>query len=117
MKEHSHRTERVADLIRQELSLLLEREVKDPRIGFVTVTNVEVTRDLRSTRVAVSILGDEQKQRDALAGLAAAQGFLRHELAQRLKLRHTPQMVFHLDRTLEAESRVENLLRQLKDKA
>jgi ribosome-binding factor A len=117
MKEHSHRTERVADLIRQELGQLLERQVKDPRIGFVTVTRVEVTRDLRSARVAVTILGDEQQKKDSLQGLAAAQGFLRHELAQRLKLRHTPQMEFQIDQSLEAESRVEELLRQLRQKS
>ena len=117
MKEHSHRTERVADLIRQELGQLLERQVKDPRIGFVTVTRVEVTRDLRSARVAVTILGNEQQKKNTLLGLAAAQGFLRHELAQRLKLRHTPQLEFQIDQSLQAESRVEELLRQLRQKS
>jgi ribosome-binding factor A len=116
-REHSHRAERVADLIRRELGELLEREVKDPRVGFVTVTRVEVTRDLRSAWVAVTILGDDaQKKKESLRGLAAAQGFLRHELAQRLGLRHTPALEFHLDPTLESEQRIEALLRQIHQK-
>ena len=116
-REHTHRTERVADLIRRELSNLLERDVKDPRVGFVTITHVMVTGDLRSARVAVSILGDDpQAGKDSLKGLAAARGFLRHELAQRLGLRHTPELEFHLDRTLESDQRIENLLRQIRQK-
>ena len=116
MQRPSHRTERVADLIRQELGELLEREVKDPRVGFVTVTNVTVTRDLRTARVGVTILGDASQQRKSLEGLAAAQGFLRRELAGRLGLRYTPALLFELDRSLESEQRVEELLRQMRQK-
>ncbi|MBI2818693.1 MAG: 30S ribosome-binding factor RbfA [Acidobacteria bacterium] len=115
-REHSHRAERVADVIRRELGGLLEREVKDPRVGFVTVTHVEVTRDLRSARVAVTILGDEPQEKESLMGLAAAQGFLRHELAQRLGLRRAPELQFYLDRTLKSEQRIEELLRQIQQK-
>ena len=116
LREQSHRVERVADLIRRELAGLLERDVKDPRVGFVTITRVEVTRDLRSARVAVTILGDEGQKKDSLTGLAAAHGFLRHELAQRLGLRYTPEIEFHIDRTLESEQRIEELLRQIHQK-
>jgi ribosome-binding factor A len=116
LREHSHRTERVADLIRTELAQLLERDVKDPRVGFVTVTRVDVTRDLRTARVAVTVLGEKDQKKDSLRGLAAAQGFLRHELAQRLGLRHTPALEFYLDESLEAESRIEALLRQIREK-
>ena len=112
----SHRAERVADLIRQELALLLEREVKDPRVGFVTVTRVAIPRDLRTARVFVTILGDEQQKKDSLKGLAAAQGFLRRELAQRLGLRHTPSLEFQLDQGVESEERIEQLLRQIRSK-
>jgi ribosome-binding factor A len=115
--EHSHRSERVADLIRRELALLLEREVKDPRVGFVTVTRVMVTRDLRTARVFVTILGEEQQKKDSLKGLGAAQGFLRHELSQRLGLRHTPALEFLLDRGVESEERIEQLLRQIREKS
>ena len=114
--EHGHRAERVGDLIRQELALLLKREVKDPRVGFVTITRVEVTRDMRTARVGVSVLGDAQQKKDSLTGLAAAQGFLRHELAQRLGLRHTPALQFRIDESLQEESRIEELLRQIKEK-
>jgi len=114
---HSHRAERVADVIRRELGMLLERAVKDPRVGFVTVTRVEVTRDLRTARVAVTILGDRSQEKKSLAGLLAAQGFLRHELGQRLGLRYTPELEFHLDQSLESESRVEELLRQMREKS
>ena len=116
MRDHSHRTERVADLIRQELGQLLEREVKDPRVGFVTVTKVEVTRDLHNARVGVTILGDEAQKKESLAGLAAAQKFLRYELAQRLGLRYTPALEFHLDQSLEGEQRIEELFRQIRNK-
>ena len=115
-REHSHRAQRVADVIRRELSGLLEREAKDPRIGFVTVTHVEVTPDLRSARVAVSVLGDEPQKKESLTGLAAARGFLRHELAQRLGLRRTPELEFYLDQSLESEQRIEELLRQIQQK-
>lgn len=113
MREHTHRAERVADLIRQGLGQLLEREVKDPRVGFVTITRVEVTRDLQTARIGVSVLGDEQQAQQSLRGLSAAQGFLRRQLAQRLALRHTPALVFQLDQTLESEQRIEELLRQV----
>jgi ribosome-binding factor A len=115
-REHSHRAERVADLIRRVLGELLERAVKDPRVGFVTVTGVDLTADLRTARVAVTILGEAAQQQESLQGLAAAQGYLRHELAQRLGLRHTPTLEFHLDRTLETEQRIEELLRQIRQK-
>jgi ribosome-binding factor A len=116
MKERSHRLDRVADLIRQELSLLLERQVHDPRIGFVTITSVRLTPDLRTAHVAVSILGDKGMEERSLLGLAAAQGFLRRELSHRLALRHTPALTFALDRTLEVENRIEELLRQSQEK-
>lgn len=115
-RPNSHRAERVADLIKRELGGLLEREVKDPRLGFVTVTRVELTRDLRTARVLVTILGGAARQEEGLAGLRAAQGFLRHELAGRLAMRHTPLLEFHLDKSLESEQRIEELLRQIREK-
>jgi ribosome-binding factor A len=115
-RERSHRSERVADQIRRELALLLEREVKDPRVGFVTVTDVAVTPDLRNARVAITVLGEGGKEKETLKGLAAAHGFLRRELAQRLGLRHTPELAFHLDRTLESEHRIEDLLSRIREK-
>lgn len=114
MKEHSHRPERIADLIRHELALLLEREVKDPRIGFVTITSVHVTPDMGTARVGVTVLGSAEKQADTLKGLAAASGFLRTALARRLQLRRTPALRFEIDELVESERRIEELLAQLR---
>ena len=116
MKEHSHRPERVADLIRTELAQLLEREVKDPRIGFVTITGVRVSPDMGTARVGITVLGDQEKQAESLKGLAAAAGFLRSELAHRLQLRRTPALRFEIDEMVESERRIEELLAQLRKK-
>jgi len=113
-RDHSRRAERLADLIRQVLAEMLEREVKDPRIGFVTVTEVNLSGDLRLARVSVSILGDETKKELSMEGLAAAKKFLRFQVAQRLNLRYTPELEFHLDRSQEYESRIDELIRRAK---
>ena len=104
----------MADQIRRALGELLERAVKDPRIGFATVTEVLLTGDLRIARVYVSILGDDGKKQQGMEGLAAAKKFLRHELAQRLRLRYTPEIEFHLDRSQELNDRIDELLRRTK---
>lgn len=112
--DHSRRAERLADLIRQVLAELLEREVKDPRIGFATVTSVVLSGDLRSARIFVSILGDEKKKQEAMEGLAAAKNFLRYQLSHHLRLRHTPAIEFQLDRSQEYDARLEELIRKAK---
>jgi ribosome-binding factor A len=113
-RERSRRSERLADLIRQVLGELLEREVKDPRIGFTTLTEVQLTGDLRQARAYVSILGDEEARRQSMEGLAAAKTFLRHQLAHRLQLRHTPEIEFQLDRSQEYNERLDELIRRTK---
>lgn len=113
-RERSRRSERLADLIRQVLGELLEREVKDPRIGFTTLTEVQLTGDLRQARVYVSILGDDEARRQSMEGLAAAKAFLRHQLAHRLQLRHTPEIDFQLDRSQEYNERLDELIRRTK---
>ena len=109
----TRRTEQIADLIKKELSLLLEREVKDPLVGFVTLTAVEVAPDLRLARVYFSVLGDEQATQDSLAALARARGFLRRELSQRLALRYVPELQFYLDLSVERGQRIADLLREV----
>ena len=111
---HSRRSERMADLIRQTIGELLERDVKDPRIGFVTVTYVELTGDLRTARVSVSVLGDDKKKQEGMEGLNAAKKFLRYQMGQRLHLRHTPAVEFRLDRSQEYDARLEELIRRAK---
>jgi len=107
------RRRRVGELIREELAELLQRRIADPRLGGVTLTAAEVSADLKRCHLYVSSLGGEEEQRDALIALEGARGFLRRELAARLSLRYIPELIFHLDRSLERGARVERLLREI----
>lgn len=107
------RLDRVNQVIREEISLLLQRELKDPRLGFVTVTEVETTRDLRLAKVFVSVLGDERQWSASLAALASAKGFIRNWLRQHLNFRVTPELEFRADRSMEHAARIQELLKQL----
>lgn len=111
----TRRTEQVADLIKEELCGLLERAVKDPGLGFVTLTDVEVDPDLRNARVFFSVLGDEAATQQSLAALQRASGFLRRELAHRLDLRYMPELHFVLDRSIERGQHIADLLRQVRE--
>lgn len=111
----SQRTERVADQIRRELSELIQREVRDPRVALVTVTRVEVSADFRHASVHVSALGTEEARAGALRGLDSARGFLRRELSQRLSLRVTPELRFFLDRGAEHSQEISSLLDRLRE--
>lgn len=107
------RLDRVNQLIKEEISLLLQRELKDPRLGFVTVTEVETARDLRTAKVFVSVLGDDAQWTASLAALGRARGFIRHWLRQHLDLRVTPDLHFRPDRSLQHAARIQELLKQL----
>ncbi|HEV8640761.1 MAG TPA: 30S ribosome-binding factor RbfA [Methylomirabilota bacterium] len=107
------RLDRVNQLIREEISLLLQRELKDPRLGFVTITEVETTKDLRSAKVFVSVLGDDPQWASSLAALVHARGFIRNWLREHLELRVTPELDFRADRSLEHAARIQQLLKQL----
>ncbi|GAB7388260.1 30S ribosome-binding factor RbfA [Bacillaceae bacterium] len=107
------RLQRVGEQIKKELSNLLQREIKDPRIGFVTVTDVEVSGDLQQAKVYISVLGDEEQKASTLEGLAKATGFLRSEIGRRIKLRHTPQLIFKFDESIEYGNRIAALLNEL----
>lgn len=107
------RLNRVNQLIREEVSLLLQRELKDPRLGFVTVTEVETTKDLRSAKIFVSVLGDEGKWASSLAALINARGFIRNWLREHLDLRVTPELDFRPDRSMQHAARIQELLKQL----
>ena len=109
------RGDRVGDLIRAELSDLLLREVHDPRIKLATVTEVDVTQDLRRANVKVSVLGTDEERAAAIDGLNHARGFLRTELSHRLRTRVTPELVFELDRGAEHSQRISDLLESLHD--
>lgn len=108
-----HRHERIAGEIRQEISVMLAGELKDPRLaGLATVTEVRVTPDLKQARVYVSVVGTEAEQASTLKGLSAAAGFVRHELSERLRLRRAPEVHFVLDRSGEYGERIDELIRR-----
>ncbi|WP_027338741.1 30S ribosome-binding factor RbfA [Halonatronum saccharophilum] len=108
----NHRAMRVAESIKKEVSDLLQKDIKDPRIGFVTVTDVEVSGDLRHAKVFVSILnGDKEETMD---GLEASTGFIRREIGQRIRLRHTPEIIFRHDNSIETGTRVFKILEDIK---
>jgi ribosome-binding factor A len=110
-----HRPERLAELIRQTVAAFLTGSVRDPRIGFVTVTKVEVSADLGHARVWVSIMGTEEERAQSLEGLGSAARFLRAQLARELALRTTPELHFELDRGLEHAARIDDVLRRLRE--
>jgi ribosome-binding factor A len=111
------RLDRVNQLIKEEISTLLQRELKDPRLGFVTVTEVETSKDLRVARVFVSVLGDEDQWAASLAALGSARGFVRQWLRHHLDLRVTPELDFRADRSMEHAARIQTLLRRLNEDA
>jgi ribosome-binding factor A len=115
MTAPGHRAERLADRIRTEVAGMVSAELKDPRIGFATVTEVDLSVDLHHARVSVSVFGSADAQQKSLEGLTSASGYIRHELGQRLRLRRVPELTFVLDRTAEEDQRLETLLRKLKD--
>lgn len=108
------RQERLADQIRTEVAGMIAGELSDPRIGFATLTRVELSGDLRHARVLVSVLGSEEDQVKTLEGLSSAAGYVRRQLGKRLRLRRTPELVFVLDHGVEESLKIESLLQELK---
>ncbi len=111
-QEENSRTRRVADQIQRELALLIQQEVKDPRIGMVTVTRVTVTREFEHARVFFTVLESKGDIQQTLEGLNKASGFLRKALAKRLKLRTTPQLHFEYDSSIENGNYLLSLIKQ-----
>ena len=110
------RADRVNALLQRELGTLISEELRDPRIAFATVTAVEVTDDLRSARVHVSVLGDEEARTNTMAGLEDAKQFLRHEIGARTDLRFVPEITFVADRSAERAARISGLLREARER-
>ncbi len=107
----AHRIEQVNSLIRQEISELLQRQVKDPRLGnFIAVTEVSTSADLKHAKVFVSRIGSEEEKQETLSVLTSASGFFRRELARRLKLRYIPEISFHWDDSIERGDRLLRLI-------
>lgn len=114
MTAGKRRPERVAALVQEVLADTLTRDLKDPRIGFATVTGVEVSPDCTHAEVRVSVLGSDEEKQRAMEGLRSATGFLRSRLAHSLSMRATPELHFVLDRGLEHQARIDHLLDQIK---
>ena len=107
-----HRANRLAEEMKREISDILRDEIKDPRVGFVSVTRVEVSSDLRYARIFVSVLGDQAERRELEKALKKAGGFIRSQLAHRIRLRYTPELTFKLDESIEHGIRISSLFRQ-----
>ena len=107
------RIEKLQELIKQEMSKMLLKELKDPRIGFVTVTDVEMTGDLREAKIYVSVMGGAEQVKSSLEGLNSALGFVRREIGQRVRLRFTPEISFALDTSLDYGDHIQKLLLQV----
>jgi ribosome-binding factor A len=113
MAKNYWRQDQLGEVITHELSDLIHTRMKDPRIGFASITGVEVSADLRHAKVFVSVMGDELEQRATLAALNHACGFLRHELAQRLTIRYTPEIGFRLDESIARGVHMIDLINQV----
>jgi ribosome-binding factor A len=109
----SLRANRVGEQMKKELSDIIGRKIKDPRIGFVTVTDVQVTGDLQQAKVYISVLGDDEQKENTLKGLAKAKGFIRTEIGHRIRLRKTPEILFEFDESINYGNRIESLIHQL----
>ncbi len=109
------RMRRVDVAVRAVLSDAISRELKDPRVGFVTVTAVKTSPDLRHTRVYVSVLGDDEARAASLEGLRSAHGYLQSRIASELTLKHTPTLTFEYDETVDHAARINELLRESAD--
>lgn len=107
------RVSRVGEQIKKELSLILQTSFKDPRLGFITVTGVDVTNDFSQAKVYLSVLGNEEQKEDTLKALAKGNGFLRTELGRRIRLRHVPELLFKFDSSVEYGSRIDQILQDI----
>jgi len=111
----SLRANRVGEQMKKEMGEIITRKIKDPRIGFVTVTDVQVTGDLQQATVYISVLGDDEQKENTLKGLAKAKGFIRSEIGQRIRLRKTPEISFEFDESIDYGNKIETLLKQIKE--
>ena len=109
----ARRREQVGDLLRDHISDIMQREMKDPRLGFISITRVELSPDLRYAKIYVSVYGSDDESKQAIVALNRAAGFVRHQLAPRLVMRTIPELSFKLDRSMAHAETVARLLRQI----
>ncbi len=111
----SRRTEQVAEAIKEEVGVLIQRELRDPRLGFVTVTRAEVSPDLKYAKIFYSVLGSEEVKKETFRALKRASGFLRRELSHTLRMRYVPELQFEFDVGIEHSERIQRLLNELEE--
>lgn len=109
----STRQQRVASVLKEELSRIIREEMNDPRVGFISITDVEVSADLHTAHVYVSVYGEPEEQKASIDALEHARGYLRSTLGKELNMRYTPELYFHLDRSIERGARVFELLKEI----
>ncbi|MDI7741706.1 30S ribosome-binding factor RbfA [Lysinibacillus fusiformis] len=109
----SLRSNRIAEQMKKELGDIITRKIKDPRVGFVTVTDVDVTGDLQQATVYISALGNDKDREETLKALLKASGFIRSEIGHRIRLRRTPEITFEFDSSVEYGNKIDALLRSL----
>ncbi len=109
------RSKKVQGQLRKEISMILQEDLKDPRIGFVTVTRIDLTGDLRHARVYFSVLGDEKSQQSTVDGIQSAAGYIRKLIGERLKLRYTPELTFKIDKSIEYSMNLEKTFERLRN--
>lgn len=107
------RSNRVAEQMKKDLGEIINQKVKDPRIGFLTITDVDVTNDLQQAKVYVSVFGDEAEKEQTLLALDKASGFIRSEIGKRIRLKKTPEIAFLFDEAFEYGSKIDAILRGL----
>ena len=115
MQKRYQRTDRVSELVSREISLIIDRELRDTRIGMVTVTGVEISKDLRSARVFVSVLGGDDVTRLSLETLNNASSFIRARLGERITIRHLPQLTFYFDSSTVEGMKMDRILDNLNE--
>ncbi|MEK6732057.1 MAG: 30S ribosome-binding factor RbfA [Candidatus Omnitrophota bacterium] len=108
------RSERVEGQLKKEISKILQEDIKDPRIGFVTITRIDITGDLRYARIYFSILGDDNAKEESLAGIKSSIGFIRKLIAERMNLRYVPEFYFKLDNSIEYSISLEKTFERIK---
>ncbi|MGH9846025.1 MAG: 30S ribosome-binding factor RbfA, partial [Blastocatellia bacterium] len=110
----SYRSHRLAEELKSEISAIIAREVRDPRVGFATVTEVKVSPDLRYAKVLVSVFGSPEEKQETLAALVRASGFIRRQVGARIRLRYAPEISFDYDETVEQGDRMMRLIEEIK---
>jgi ribosome-binding factor A len=108
-----HRMDKVNHQIQKEISIILQQELGDPRLKFVTITKAEVSRDLKFAKISFSVLGNNQKLQDAKKGLDKAKGLIRKFVGERMKMRYIPELSFMHDRSLEYSARIDETLKEI----